>query len=204
MSGDNDSSDLDFEVLHAIRLRGVVGAEPLAAMTGESPEAIAESVERLTAEGTVFLREGRRVSGFALTEEGRVTHAERLAAWAAGQPIDQLARVYDAFLDHNSGLKTLCSRWQQVGTDDAARWQAIGDLEDLHALADPVFVRAGELVERFGRYGGRLGEALQLVKDGDERFFTSPLVDSYHTVWFEAHEDFLLALGRDRAAEGSF
>ncbi len=200
----NDFSAIDFEVLHAIRLRGVVGPEPLAAMTGEYPGAIAPSVERLTAEGSIFLREGRRVSGYALTEEGRATHAERLVAWSADQPIDELRRVYDAFLDHNTGLKTLCSRWQQVGTDDAARWQAIGDLEDLHALADPVFVRAGELVERFARYGGRLGQALQLVRGGDERFFTSPLVDSYHTVWFEAHEDFLLALGLDRAAEGSF
>ena len=31
----------------------------------------------------------------------------------------------------------------------------------------------------------------------------SPAVDSYHTVWFEAHEDFLLTLGRTREQKGS-
>jgi hypothetical protein len=112
--------------------------------------------------------------------------------------------VYDAFLDHNPRVKTLCAKWQQVGSDEAARWQAVGDLEDLHASADLVFLHAGELVPRFTRYSGRLKAAVDRVVAGDEPYFTSPLVDSYHTVWFEAHEDFILTLGRDRAEEGSF
>jgi pyruvate,orthophosphate dikinase len=29
----------------------------------------------------------------------------------------------------------------------------------------------------------------------------SPLKDSYHTVWFEFHEELMTAGGRDRAAE---
>ena len=194
----------DFEVLHAVRLRGVANAEQLGEMTGLSAEEIAAAVETLVAEDVVFERQGRRVSGFALTEGGRAVHAERLAAWAMDQPTGPLAKVYDAFLDHNSPLKSLCSAWQQAGTDDAARFQAMGDLEDLHDQAAVVFVSAGELIPRFGRYGDRLGAAVEKVKGGDDRFFTSPLVDSYHTVWFEAHEDFLLSLGRDRAAEGSF
>lgn len=199
-----NADGLDFEVLHAVRLRGVVGLEPLLAMTGATPEALDAAVATLTEQGAIFERQGRRVSGFALTADGRGLHAEQLTAWSARQPIAELARVYDAFLNHNSALKSLCSRWQRVADDEAAKWQAIEDLGDLHEDAGVVFVRAGDLVARFGRYAARLGAALQLVRDGDELYFTSPLVDSYHTVWFEAHEDFLLALGRDRATEGSF
>ncbi len=43
---------------------------------------------------------------------------------------------------------------------------------------------------------------MEKIED-DPRYFVSPLVDSYHSVWFECHEDFLLTLGRTRAGEGS-
>jgi hypothetical protein len=33
---------------------------------------------------------------------------------------------------------------------------------------------------------------------GDRAAFTAPLVESYHTVWFELHQDLLLTLGRQR------
>ena len=199
------SADLvPFDVMHVVRLRGVLGhdaiVEILDAPAGEVDVVIAGLVD----DGTMFLREGRRVSGFVLTEQGRDTHAALLAAQRDPALDHQLDQVYDAFLDHNPRVKTLCARWQQVGSDEAARWQAIGDLEDLHASADLVFVHAGELVRRFTRYSGRLQVAVDRVAAGDEPYFTSPLVDSYHTVWFEAHEDFIVTLGRDRAQEGSF
>jgi hypothetical protein len=72
----------------------------------------------------------------------------------------------------------------------------------VHELADKALARTGELVPRFSRYGRRLGQALERIED-DPRYFVSPLVDSYHNVWFECHEDFLLTLGRTRAQEGS-
>ena len=33
-------------------------------------------------------------------------------------------------------------------------------------------------------------------------WFTKPVIDSYHTVWFELHEDLLATLGIERASEG--
>jgi hypothetical protein len=39
------------------------------------------------------------------------------------------------------------------------------------------------------------------VRAGEGDWFTSPLVDSYHTVWFELHEDLLATLGLERAEE---
>ena len=41
------------------------------------------------------------------------------------------------------------------------------------------------------------------VEAGDHQWFTRPLIDSYHTVWFELHEDLLSTLGKERASEES-
>jgi pyruvate,orthophosphate dikinase len=36
---------------------------------------------------------------------------------------------------------------------------------------------------------------------GDASMLASPLKDSYHTVWFEFHEELIVLSGRDRANE---
>ena len=37
---------------------------------------------------------------------------------------------------------------------------------------------------------------------GDTDWFTKPMIPSYHTVWFELHEDLLATLGIERGSEG--
>jgi hypothetical protein len=136
-----------------------------------------------------------------LTEKGRDAHAADLAAAHDEALLSTIAQHYDGFLAVNAQVKTISAKWQHA-TDDAARFDLIDRIETLHGQAAPVLERAGAAAERFGRYGARLGAALEKVED-DQRYFVSPLVDSYHTVWFECHEDFLLTLGRTRAGEGS-
>ena len=50
----------------------------------------------------------------------------------------------------------------------------------------------------FAPYRERLRSARRRVVDGEHDWFTSPRVDSYHTVWMELHEDLLAALGWER------
>jgi pyruvate,orthophosphate dikinase len=54
---------------------------------------------------------------------------------------------------------------------------------------------------RLGTYAARLDRAARLAADGDQRYVASPRVDSYHSVWFELHEDLILLSGRSRAGE---
>ncbi|MBV8161068.1 MAG: hypothetical protein JO265_09110 [Acidimicrobiia bacterium] len=63
--------------------------------------------------------------------------------------------------------------------------------------------RLGSVLDRFGPYGQRLAAAVERVEAGDHDWFTKPLIDSYHTVWFELHEDLLSTLGKERASEES-
>ena len=41
------------------------------------------------------------------------------------------------------------------------------------------------------------------VEDGEPDWFTSPRIDSYHTVWMELHEHLLVALGLERGPESA-
>jgi hypothetical protein len=41
------------------------------------------------------------------------------------------------------------------------------------------------------------------MRAGDTSWFTRPLVDSYHTVWFELHEELIGAAGLTREDEAS-
>jgi hypothetical protein len=55
-----------------------------------------------------------------------------------------------------------------------------------------------DLVGRLERYSHRLDTAYDNVLAGDPDFVTGARVDSFHTVWFELHEDLLRMLGRER------
>ena len=48
-------------------------------------------------------------------------------------------------------------------------------------------------------YGITLGNALELARGGDQRYVASPRVDSYHSIWFELHEDLIRLSGKKRA-----
>ena len=54
---------------------------------------------------------------------------------------------------------------------------------------------------RLAAYLERLERANAAAQGGDQRYVASPRVDSYHSVWFELHEDLILLAGRNRADE---
>ena len=79
----------------------------------------------------------------------------------------------------------------------------VADLGALDDKVQPICADLGLALERFASYAGRLGGAIDKVRAGDVDWFTKPMIASYHTVWFELHEDLLATLGIDRSAEGS-
>ena len=59
----------------------------------------------------------------------------------------------------------------------------------------------GDGLHRLGYYLERLERAADLVRDGDYAYIASPSVDSYHSVWFELHEDLIRLANRTREDE---
>lgn len=150
----------------------------------------------------------RRASAIVLTRLGRTEH-ERWARVAAGSGTEvRLRRAYESFLPLNAELLVLCHDWQvrPGGTPNDHRdarydWSVLDRLHALDERAGGVIGRAARALERIRGHRGRLRDALDRVNAGEHEWFTSPRIDSYHTVWMHLHEDLLLALGIDRAAE---
>jgi hypothetical protein len=53
-------------------------------------------------------------------------------------------------------------------------------------------------VPRLAHYGKRLTMALERAEAGEGDWVSGVRCDSYHTVWFELHEDLLRMLDRQR------
>jgi hypothetical protein len=205
------TSDARLLVLHGLRLKGFALADVVAETTDLAEEDVRPILDALQAEGLVLYREGR-LTGFALTPDGRREHEHLLTAEleASGHRED-VTSAYKRFLELNQELLATCTRWQLREVDgasvvndhtDAAHDAAVvRDLAALHECVEPVVTELAEQFERYSRYGPRLAEALERVQAGEGDYFTKPIIPSYHTVWFELHEDLLATLGIERAAE---
>jgi len=207
-------SDARLLVLHALRLKGVAGADVVASTVGLDEGDVARRLDELVASGLVVRREGL-LKGWQLTPSGRVEHERLLADEldATGARPDAEG-AYRRFRTLNPGVLDACSRWQvkEVAgrlvrndhADPAYDEKVVNDLDD--ALADgavPLFLRLPEALARFGRYGPLLATALDRARAGDGDYLTKPVLPSFHTVWFELHEDLLATLGLDRTSESS-
>ena len=120
--------------------------------------------------------------------------------------------AYQRFLQLNTDLLTICTAWQlrdidgestvNDHTDGGYDAGVIEQLATLHAGVEPICDDLGATLDRYAGYGPRLAHALEKVRAGDGDWFTKPMIPSYHTVWFEMHEDLLCTLGIERGAEG--
>ncbi len=203
-------STTELLALHGLRLKGFAAVPDLAAHFGLAESDVALVLARTAEAGFTRFRDGTR-SGWALTVEGRKENERLLAVEIDEAGLRPAVReAYQRFLTQNPLLLAACTRWQisdleaQVlndHQDQAYDASVIAELGDIHRSALPICADLGRLLERFGTYGPRLTTAMQHITDGETQWFTKPTIDSYHTVWFELHEDLLATLGLDRAAE---
>jgi hypothetical protein len=123
-----------------------------------------------------------------------------------GSPAEARVRaLLEAFLPVNRRLRDVCTAWQcrPDGSPndhaDAAYDAEVRDrLEDVHEAVLPVLDRLATVVPGFGRYPQRLAAALDRLDDGEPAWLASPVLDSYHTVWMQLHQELLLCLGISR------
>ena len=198
-------------MLHALRLKGFADTDVVAQAAGIDPGEVAALASDLAAAELVQRRDGK-LAGWTLTKAGRVEHQARVAAEleASGQR-DAVDDAYRRFLAANGDMLGTCTAWQlrddaggQVLNDhsDPAWDRAVLDrLQELDRQVQPVLDLVEGSLQRFAGYRARFGTALARVLDGQLEWFTKPVIDSYHTVWFELHEDLLCTLGIERASE---
>lgn len=199
---------MDIAVMQVVRLKGgLADAAMTAAATGRSEADAASALDVLATAGAVQEKGGR----FRVTREGRDELDAALADERAGLDGAAVAELYEAFTPLNTKFKALVHDWQMRDSEpndhsDASYDDAV--LDRLHALHErfaPLAERIGAAVPRLAPYPARFEHALERLAAGEEKYFLSPMADSYHQVWFELHEELIGAAGLNRereAAEG--
>ncbi|MCP5025971.1 MAG: transcriptional regulator [Actinomycetia bacterium] len=206
------SSDTDLLALHALRLKGFKPTADIASVYQLDQTETQGHLEQAAEAGFALYRDGA-LSGWTITSNGKAENERILSAELDGSGCrDSIAAQYDTFLGMNQAMLQLCTDWQvrdpeanllNDHTDEEYDQGVIARLTALHDSLRPVLVATRDQLDRFDRYGPLFRTALENLLGGDHSWFTSPMIESYHTVWFELHEDFLATLGIDRASEGS-
>ena len=189
-------------MLQAVRFKGRPSEADIVATLDEEPADVAATLAQLTAAGLLVLEKAVRIS-----LEGR----ERLNALLAEErsAIDQksLAGAYSDFRVVNSEFKALVLDWQvkdgQPNSHEDADYDAaiVNRLDNVHQKVLPVLAAVTTLLPRLSGYVGKLNSSLAKVKAGETIWFSRPSIDSYHTVWFELHEELIAASGLSREDE---
>jgi len=140
------------------------------------------------------------------TPEGTAAAAALLRLPSGGPQEQDLDKLLDGFLPINRRLRDVCSAWQTRpdGTpndhSDGAYDETVRDrLDEVHSAIGPVLRRMAAIEPRLAGYRPRLADALDKFDDGESAWLASPLMDSYHTVWMQLHQELILMLGLTRA-----
>lgn len=188
--------------LDALRvLRPIVFAGAL-----DGPESLVTCNRAGLEDHLTALRRGGYIEDIDLlvpTDAGLAEIERWYASDRAGLGQEERDAIVSRFRPLDLEAKRLSIAWQDA--EDRDNWDA--RMSVIEALADLqqntlAFVAAHRTrVPRWVEFGDRLQTALDAVLDGQTDYVVSVRLPSYHTVWFEFHEDLLRTLERQREAE---
>ena len=192
-------------VLHAIGVKKHADPAAISAFLGMPTAKVTRLLADVTRSGRVLETQGK----FALLPLARVAlDGQYSREYAALRSDAGFIEAYETFERINGQLKTVITEWQTVelgGTrtpndhsDHAYDDRIIGQLGDVHDRAERVLQKLEHSVARFSYYRTHLAAALEKAEDGAIEWVSDARLPSYHTVWFELHEDLLRLLGRKR------
>jgi pyruvate, orthophosphate dikinase len=195
--------------VRALLIKGAATPEQL----GEAMHAGSDRLEPLLAtlehEGLVEKGGG----GLRLSAAGKLAALGLFTADRATVGEKRSVDILEEFHSFDQRMKDIVTAWQvrdvageQVLNDhsDAAYdAQVLSELAALHSDMEMWLAPLSGAMRRFAVYRVRLGRAAERARDGDQRFIASPRVDSYHSIWFELHEDLIRLAGRRRSDEAS-
>ncbi|MBK8957358.1 MAG: hypothetical protein IPM80_02745 [Proteobacteria bacterium] len=193
------------QVMHGVAIRKHGDAKAVAALAGLPLARVEAVLTGAVAGGRVAEVDGK----YMLTPCGQMMLAGEYSRFndALRANADFVA-AYQRFEVINKDLKQLITDWQtmevggkRVANDHSNKdydERVIARLGDLHERFEPILKKlcAGE--PRLKVYSDKLGAALEKAEDGDVAWVSDAKLDSYHTVWFELHEDLLRILGHVR------
>jgi hypothetical protein len=209
------ASATDLLVLHAVRLTGFAEVAAVARRYRLDEIETADRLDDARARGWVEHSGFAGLTGWSLTDAGRVENEQRLACeLAATGRAKEVRAIHRGFLPLNGLLQQACTDWQlrPTGGDRLAAndhsdqaWDdgVLDELAAVNRALGSLNARLVDVLARFRGYDARFAGALQRAQAGEGRWVDGTDVDSCHRVWFELHEDLIATLGIDRRTEQS-
>jgi hypothetical protein len=191
--------------LHGLAIKKHADPQDVATIVGLDASAVEALLTQALERGRVAKAGGK----FMLTAPAQIAlRSEYSRIYADQRGSGAMNSAYADFEKVNAQLKQLITDWQtlDVGggkipndhSDEAYDEKIIDRLGDLHERAKPILLRMAAELPRLGVYSKMLIAALERAEDGDFQWVSDAKIASYHTVWFEMHEDLLRVLGRER------
>jgi hypothetical protein len=198
-------SELRLLALHGLVVKKAGAAATVADLLGRDEAEVAPALDAAAAEGLAMAAKGT----FMVTPAGRAWLEEQYpSAFAELRNNPEASAAYERFERINRELLALFTDWQMMPAGGERIPNDHSDPDYDHSVIDRIGVQHDraqrplgsftELDGRLERYLQRLDTAYDNALAGDLDFVSGARVDSYHTVWFELHEDLLRMLGRER------
>ena len=192
-------------VLHGLAIKKHADAAAVAAAVGLDEVEVQAALDEAVAKG----RAARAGEAYSLTPVARVALDGAYSRLFAAQRGDEaFITAYERFEAMNRDLKALMTAWQTIEIDGESvlNDHANKDYDDrlidrlgaLHERAEAILQQLSAGLPRLAIYARKLEAALERAEDGAIEWVSGARIESYHTVWFELHEDLLRILGRTR------
>lgn len=189
-------------------IKGSAPLDGLAAAVLSDPKKVQRVVDELLRGGHVE----RASNAFRLTNKGKARGRELFGADREQWGNKNAVLALEGFHGLDERMKETITAWQLrdvsgtlIPNDHADRIydaRVMARLATLHQDTTEWVSSLAGAPPSVEAYVARLERALQSARS-DSRFMASPMVDSYHGVWFEFHEMLLLLAGRKRPAESA-
>lgn len=191
--------------LHGLAIKKHADAAGVAEIMGADEVVISAALDK----GAEMGRVAKTGDKYMLTPAAQMAlKIEYPRVYADQRESTDMIDAYEAFEKVNVELKQLITDWQtvEIGGDRVPNDhsnkeyddKAIDRLGSLHERFEPILQRLSAQLPRLDVYKGLLLTALEKAEDGDIEWVSDAKISSYHTVWFEMHEDLLRILGRER------
>ena len=192
-------------VLHGLAIKKHANAAAVAAAVGLAEAEVQEALDEAVTKGRAM----RAGEAYTLTPVARVALDGAYSKLYAAQRADEgFVSACERFEAINRELKALMTAWQTIEIDGESVAndhsnkdydnRLIDRLGSLHERAGTNLRELAAGLPRLAIYAQKLEAALEKAEDGAIEWVSGARIESYHTVWFELHEDLLRILGRTR------
>lgn len=190
---------------HGLAIKRHADASAVAGLTGLSRQSVQTQLDAAVATGRAIEAKG----GYSLTPLARVTlYASYDVHFGELREDDHFSSAYHRFERINPELKQVITDWQTINvrgdlrsndhSDEDYDNKVIDRLSAIHERFEPIVAVLSQGLPRLSNYAKKLEAALDKAENGESEWVSDIHRDSYHTVWFELHEELLRIMGTER------